>query len=286
MRRMRWYDYLTLNIYWLGLNMSSGSMTPIILPVLVQRFVPDSVKNTFYGDLRFYGLMVALLVQPMMGMLSDRSTLRWGRRRPFILVGAILTALLTAAIGLATGYWVLFVVTLLLQVSSNIAHGALQGLIPDLVPEDQRGRMSGVKAIMELLPVIIVAFTVAKLVGAGQMWAALSLVAASLLLTMLITLLTVREIPLAEAPTASPWGPLGRIALLTLAFMLIVQGFRALTVWASHQISGSITVLLLTVGVLGLVAILTSIVVGVWVSIWLGVGDVIRGHSSVCLVGG
>jgi MFS family permease len=280
MRRLRWHDFITLNLFWLGLSTTSNAMTPIILPVLVQRFVPEAVKNTFYGDIRFYGLMVALLIQPMMGMLSDRSASRWGRRRPFILVGAVFTALLVLAIGGATSYWALFAITLLMQVSSNIAHGALQGLIPDLAPEDQRGRVSGVKAIMELAPIVIVAFTVGKMVGAGQMWPALLFVAGMVLLTMLITLLTVRETPLAQSPKTPLWEPLGRIALLTLAFMLIVQGFRALTIWVGGQISGSVTLLLLTVGVMGLAAVLLSIVVGVWVSVWLGVGREIKRYTS------
>ena len=280
MKHMRWYDYITINLYWFGLNMSTGSMTPIILPILVQRFVPENVKNTFYGDLRFYGLMVALLVQPMMGMLSDRCASPWGKRRPFILVGTLLDLVFIAAIGLATGYWMLFVATLCLQVASNIAHGALQGLIPDLVPEDQRGRMSGAKALMELLPVVIVAFTVAKLVGAGNMWAALIVVMGSLLVTMLTTLITVHEEPLRERATAPLWGPLVRIALLTLAFLVIVQGFRALTVGLSKLISGSVVTLLLTVGTMGLIAVVVSIVAGVWVSIWLGVGSEIRLYPS------
>jgi hypothetical protein len=48
---------------------------------------------------------------------------------------------------------------------------AAQGLIPDLVPQDRRGRFSGIKAILEVpVPIILVAFTVAKLIGAGNMW--------------------------------------------------------------------------------------------------------------------
>jgi len=168
MKRMRWYDYITYNIYWLGLNMATGSLTPIILPFLVAGFVGDAVKGTYLGMLRSAGLIVAIIVQPMAGLLSDRSTLRWGRRRPFIFVGTVLDLVFLAVIGLSGNYWLLFAAVLLLQFSSNVAHGALQGIIPDLVPEDQRGRASGVKAVMELLPIILVGFTTGPLVGAGN----------------------------------------------------------------------------------------------------------------------
>jgi len=111
MKRMRWYDYITYNIYWLGLTTVSQTMTPLVLPLLVQQFVGEEGKGTFFGTLRLWTLMVALLVQALAGMLSDRSTLRWGRRRPFILLGTLVDLVFIAAIGFSaslegmTGYW-------------------------------------------------------------------------------------------------------------------------------------------------------------------------------------
>jgi MFS family permease len=96
---LRWYDHLSLNIYWLGINIASGSITPVILPFLVVLFVPASQKNTYLATIRVIGLAVAMLIQPMAGMLSDRSTLRWGRRRPFIFTGALLNILFLAVVG-------------------------------------------------------------------------------------------------------------------------------------------------------------------------------------------
>jgi MFS family permease len=205
---LRWHEFITHNIYWLGLNMATGSLTPIILPFLVARFAGPAQKATYLGMLRSAGLVIAILVQPMAGWLSDRSTLRWGRRRPFIFVGTMLDLVFLLAIGFAGSYWVLFAAVLLLQFSSNVAHGALQGIIPDVVPEDQRGRTSGVKAVMELLPVIIVGFTTGPMVGSGNVWGAILLVMGSLFVTMIITVLTVREEPLrgrAEEPLWPRW---------------------------------------------------------------------------------
>lgn len=286
MRRVRWYDLITVNIYWLGISMISGSMTPLILPYLVQQFVADEVKNTFYGNLRFAGLMIAVLVQPAAGLLSDRCTSRWGKRRPFILIGTLFDLILITVIGLATGYWALFAATLALQVASNIAHGAQQGLIPDLIPEDKRGRASGVKAIMELLPVVIVAFTVSKLVGADRLWAALAFVMGVLAVTALITLLAVREEPLQGKGTTPFWKPFLRVFALTLAFTAIIQGARFFSAGVNKAVGGSetafpsISVLLLTAGGAGLIAVLGAVFLGVWASIWLGVGSDIRRYPS------
>ena len=214
MKRLRWWDFLTINIYWLGLGISSGSQTPYILPILVALLVGDAMKNTALGGLRSAGLIVAILVQAAAGLLSDRSTARWGWRRPFIVTGTLLDMVFLVLIGLAglywKSYWLLFAAVLLMQVSSNIAHGALQGLIPDLVPEDQRGRASGVKAMFELLPVILVGFTIARFVKTNT-WLAIFAVMAALFLGMLFTL-PVREQPLRQKPETPLWPSLASLS--------------------------------------------------------------------------
>jgi MFS-type transporter involved in bile tolerance (Atg22 family) len=155
-QKLRWHDYISINIYWFALTSRSQVLTPLILPVLVQRFVGEAVKGTYVGQIRLWALMVALLMQALMGLLSDRSTSRWGRRRPFIAVGTGLEVLVLIGIASVTGlegmtgYWVLFGLYIFSMISSNTAHAATQGLIPDLVPPDQRGRFSGVKALLEL----------------------------------------------------------------------------------------------------------------------------------------
>jgi len=272
MKRMRWHDYITYNLYWLGLKMATGSLTPIILPFLVARFVGDAVKGTYLGVLRSAGLLVAILVQPVAGLLSDRSTLRMGRRRPFIILGTLFDLLFLVMIALANNYWLLFAAVLLLQFSSNIAHGALQGLIPDLVPEDQRGRASAVKAVMELLPVILVGFTTAPLVGAGRVTEAIGLVIAFLLVSLLVTVLAVREEPLSETVQEPLWPPLQRIILLTLVFGVVTTLFGGLVGTVGRLLAGRGTLQLAGVGLAGLVAMAGAIVLGVWWSARIGIG--------------
>ncbi|MCG2767613.1 MAG: MFS transporter [Anaerolineae bacterium] len=274
MTRLRWYDHIAINIYWFAQSMDSATMTPIVLPLLVMGFVPAELKNTFYGILRAAGLIVAIIVQPAAGLLSDRSTLRWGRRRPFIIIGTVLCIACMTLIGLANSYLMLLAVVLLLQVATNISHGALQGLIPDRVPEDQRGVASGVKSVFDLLPIIVVAFTVAKLADAGQIWACLLIVMASRLLGMLITVLGVKEEPLAEKPE-EPVGPMmWRILGMLLGIVIgavaagvaggAIGGLGGLVAW---PLVGKEVAMLIGVGIGGLVAIVVAIVVGVWASV-------------------
>ena len=276
MKRLRWYDHIAINIYWFAQSMDSATMTPIVLPLLVMSFVPDEVKNTFYGILRSAGLIVAIIVQPAAGLLSDRSTLRWGRRRPFIVLGTILCVACMIFIGFANSYLMLLAGVLLLQVATNVSHGALQGLIPDLVPEDQRGVASGVKSLFDLLPVIVAAFTVAKLADAGRIWACLIIVIVSRALAMLVTTLGVKERPLTEKPEA----PVGPLLLRVLGLLLgitigaaaaglaggAVGGLGGLIAW---PLAGKELALLIGVGLGGLVAVVVAIVAGVWASVWI-----------------
>ena len=271
-RPLHWHDYITINIYWLGLTTISQSNS-LIIPLLVQRFVGPEQQGTAFGQLRLYTLMVALLVQALMGMLSDRSTLRWGRRRPFILVGTLLNMACLIAVAAAPSYWFLFGTVVLSQIASNIAHGAQQGLIPDLVPEDCRGRFSGVKSIMELLPVIIVAFTVGKLVAVGQIWAAILVAIGILFLSMAITMF-VHEEPLHEPPGPLDWTPLGRLVAMTLVFLVVILSLGELVKGVGKLLSGisAVSTLLVVMGTTGLLAMVAAVVIGVWTSVRISIG--------------
>jgi len=280
MKPLRWFDLISLNLFWLGLNIRNNAVGAIFMPYLVDQFVRPEVRNTALGEMRTAGLIIAMLVQPAMGLLSDRSTSRFGRRRPFIAIGAILDVLFLFLIAASTGYWMLLAAVLLIQVSSNISHGALQGLIPDLVPEPQRGVASAIKAIFELLPLILLGLTIAPLVGAGQFNWAVVVTAAGLLLAMLITLLTVKEQPLTERPEL-PLGPpmlrvLGMLGgLLGGAAAGLLAGGAAgslagLLAWGAAGKSAGLGV---GVAVGGITAMVVAVIAGVWAGVYATLGQ-------------
>jgi MFS family permease len=288
MNKLRWYDYLSLNSYSLGLSLSSSTITPILLPYLVVLFMPPEEKNTHLATVRVIGLAVAMLVQPLFGMLSDRSTSRYGRRRPFIVGGTLLNILCLLLIGFTPSFMgaevvageataafiALIVCIVLMQIGANISMGAYQGLIPDLVPEDQRGRASGVKSIMELLPIILVMF-IGPLVDKGRVWTVLGILIAMYALVTVVTVLWVKEQPLKEKPVDSIREPVWRIVALTAIFVGITQA----AVWLVGASGGwlnkettSIGAQVTLVGGMGLLGMAGSIVFGVYFGAWIGVG--------------
>ena len=145
---------ISINSYWFGLSFLWNTMHPIVLPAILLNYVPDASKNTYLGLLTFLGLILAMLVQPISGTISDRYTSRWGKRKPFIILGTILDICVLVFITFTNTLIGIFLGYIALQIASNIAQGPMQGLIPDLVPEKQKGLASGIKNFMDVFGLI------------------------------------------------------------------------------------------------------------------------------------
>ncbi|MFC1870000.1 MFS transporter [Chloroflexota bacterium] len=200
-------DYLKITIFGFALTALWSSLHTIVLQVRLLDFVAESQKNTYLGLISGTGLILAVAVQPIAGAVSDRSSFGWGRRRPYILLGTILTLLFLPGIGFAGSYAALFIIYCLLQLSSNTAQGPYQALIPDLVPEGKRGLASGVKTLLEFVGGIALLRVVGPFMdryatgaGVSWLWLSLGVLAFILLGAMLATTLMVKERPGAASP--------------------------------------------------------------------------------------
>jgi len=190
---MRTRDHLTMNVYWFGLAFMWNGLHPIVLPALLLGMVPEALKNTYLGGLTFAGLVLAMLVQPLAGGLSDSTRSRWGRRRPWILAGTLLALVFLGGMALAGNFLGLLAAYLLLQLASNSAHGPAQGLIPDLVPEQQRGLASGIKNLFDMLGLVVASLVAGQLMEAGSPALAFVAIGAVLAVSTLVTLLATSE---------------------------------------------------------------------------------------------
>jgi len=195
-------DYIKISIFGFALSALWFSLHTIVIQERLLDFVPESLKNSYLGYLTFAGLILAMIVQPIAGAISDRSGFGWGRRRPYILLGTIPAILILPGIGLAGGYITIFVIYCLLQVSGNMAHGPYQGFIPDLVPGGKRGLASGVKTLFEIGGGVALLYPIALFMdsystgqGESWLWLSLGILAIVLLGTMVATVVTVKERP-------------------------------------------------------------------------------------------
>jgi MFS family permease len=267
-RPIRWHDYITININWFALTTRSQALVPLVIPLLVQQFVGEAQKGSYVGTLRLWTLMAAVLFQALIGMLSDHTQTRWGRRKPYIFFGVIFEIIILLLIGFTaglsglTGYWIFFFLILLTMLGSNSAHAATQALIPDLVPDDKKGLFSGIKAALELpIPLIFVSFVVARQIASGNLWGGLISLVLVLLICMLITMFAPHQTMTEKLPPLN-WPPFLRLVVMTAAFTVLILGVGEAVKWFVRSSQS-----FLLVGLIGLLGMLVAVVVGVWISI-------------------
>ncbi len=91
--------------------------------------------------------LTGLLVHPLVGWLSDRTRSPWGRRRPYIAGGAVLTAASMVLMGGANSLPIAVTALWLLTLSVNVAMQPMRSLIADIAPKDQLNRAYAVQVL-------------------------------------------------------------------------------------------------------------------------------------------
>jgi MFS family permease len=175
---------------WTGLHQ-------LILPAVLLNYVDYGKKNTALGLLTFAGMLMAAIIQPISGTLSDRWKSKWGRRRPLLLLGTICDFLFLAILAWAGGLVWLAAGYIGLQITSNIAHGSAQGLLPDRVSPPQRGLASGIKNIMDMAGLLTAMLVLGRVLDSKAQNLGLSMMIVAIFLACgaAITLLGIREKP-------------------------------------------------------------------------------------------
>src|SRR6266536_2003208 len=82
--------------------------------------------------------LTGLLVQPVIGTMSDRTWGRLGRRRPYFLTGAILSSLALILMPNSSALWMAAGLLWILDASINISMEPFRAFVADMLPEDQR----------------------------------------------------------------------------------------------------------------------------------------------------
>ncbi|MFF9425172.1 MFS transporter [Streptomyces sp. NPDC004288] len=159
-------------------------MTPIqiLLPLQLEHIDPHD-KNTALSLVTGLGALVAVLANPLAGAWSDRTTSRFGRRRPWIVggalvgaVGLVATASQHTVAGVAVGWC-------LAQLGLNAMLAGVTTPIADRVPLGQRAVVSGWTGLMQSVGLVLGALITTLLVtgvGAGYVTLALLTVALAL----------------------------------------------------------------------------------------------------------
>ncbi len=185
------WDLLKLNSFSFGITGFILAMDTVVLPVIVLTVAPDEFKNTYLAILGISGLTMAAMVQPTIGRISDRTQSAFGRRVPFIISGAVFSAIGLVGIRLAPNFGVLFAVWIFIQVNVNIAYGPGLALIRDCVPLNRIGMASSMKIMSDAAGgAVMIAVTGALIGNTGSLdweWISLGILAFLMILAISIT---------------------------------------------------------------------------------------------------
>ena len=144
---------VALSAYWFSLNFESASLLTIVIPAALDRLAFHAHTTTL-AQLAVVGSLVAMVLPPMAGAISDRIHRRGGQRRSMLLWGTLVNVL--GLLGMLSAGSVLslaggFLVAILGQ---NVAGAAYQAMMPDIVPKESWGLASGYMGVASLLGTI------------------------------------------------------------------------------------------------------------------------------------
>ena len=130
--RLSFWQIVNMNIGFFGIQFSSGLQQSSMSPIY-KSLGADEASLPY---LWLAGPMTGLLVQPLIGAMSDRTVTRWGRRTPYFLVGAILCSLGLLAMPFSPALWIAASLLWILDAANNVTMEPYRAFVSDkLAPE-------------------------------------------------------------------------------------------------------------------------------------------------------
>lgn len=120
--------------------------------------------------------LTGLIVQPIIGHMSDKTWLgKWGRRRPYFMIGAILASLALFVFPNVTELWMAAIMLWLLDASINVSMEPFRAFVGDMLPDEQRTKgfamqsfFIGIGAVISsVLPGLLTKLNVSNVAEAG-----------------------------------------------------------------------------------------------------------------------
>jgi MFS family permease len=147
---------IAVSLLWFALFANWLTVVPVIIPDQIALILgPDAVaKEGISGSILAIGAVMALVMAPLAGALSDRVRNAKGRRRPFLVTGMAGTCVglaLLVPFGAGSSILLYALAILNLQFWWNWACGPYAGLIPDVVPAEDQASASAWMNVMSIL---------------------------------------------------------------------------------------------------------------------------------------
>jgi MFS family permease len=147
----------------LGLWLGFYAPIQVLLPRQAEALASVD-KEMIFGVVTGFGAAVSVFANPVVGLLSDRTTSRFGRRHPWTVAGALLGAIGLGVLASAGNMVMMTVGWCLVQAGLSGMLASLTAAVPDRVPVVQRARVGGFVGISQMLGTVLGAVVVTVLV--------------------------------------------------------------------------------------------------------------------------
>ncbi len=137
-------------VMWMGLI----PLTQTIIPLHVSTLYSNAARYSPTSLLQAFGGLSAIIVYPLVGALSDRTYTRFGRRKPWIVGGAIGAAIMLVVIANSYAFLPLAISWVVFCFCATAAQSSIFTLLPDKVPVNQRARASALLGLMAPLGIV------------------------------------------------------------------------------------------------------------------------------------
>ncbi len=132
--RLTFWQIFNMNVGFLGIQYSFGLQQTAINPI----FLYLGASEDMLPILNIAGPVTGLIVQPIIGALSDKTwSLKWGRRKPYFLIGALLGSICLFAFPHSPVLWFAVGLLWILDVGNNVAMEPYRAFVGDKLPEKQ-----------------------------------------------------------------------------------------------------------------------------------------------------
>ena len=131
---LSFWQIFNMNVGFLGIQYSFGLQQTAINPIFLYLGAPEDMLPI----LNIAGPVTGLLVQPIIGAMSDKTwSNKWGRRKPYFLIGALLGSFCLFAFPFSPALWFAVGLLWILDAGNNMAMEPYRAFVGDKLPEKQ-----------------------------------------------------------------------------------------------------------------------------------------------------
>ncbi len=132
--QLSFWQIFNMNVGFLGIQYSFGLQQTAINPIFLYLGAPEEMLPI----LNIAGPVTGLVIQPIIGAMSDKTwSPKWGRRKPYFLIGAIIGSLCLFAFPTSPVLWFAVGLLWILDVGNNMAMEPYRAFVGDKLPEKQ-----------------------------------------------------------------------------------------------------------------------------------------------------